>query len=218
MFSFNCCFLTCIHVSQETDFLYWQADSLLSEPPLVFYTILNHFLMVIYLYLATPSLSCSMQGLQSALQHEGPLIATCGIYFPNQGLNPGPLYWEYGVLVTGLPRKSLCIHYLSVYLINICCTLIMCLSAWDIVSQFSHSVMSDSLWPFELQYARPPCTSPTPGSCSNSCQSRWWWHPNISSSVVPFSSCPQSFPASGSFQMSQFFASGSQSIEILASA
>ena len=65
--------------------------------------------------------------------------------------------------------------------------------------QFSHSVMSDSLRPHESQHARPPCPSPTPGVCSNSCPSSWWCHPAISSSVVPFSSCPQSLPASRVF-------------------
>ena len=70
--------------------------------------------------------------------------------------------------------------------------------------QFSHSAVSDSLRPHESQYARPPCPSPTPGAYSNSCPSSWWCHSAISSSVVPFSSLLQSFPASGSFQMSQF--------------
>ena len=83
--------------------------------------------------------------------------------------------------------------------------------------QFSCSVVSDSLWPHELQHARPPCPSPTPGVYPNSCPLSQWCHPTISSSVVPFSSCPQSFPASGSFQMSQLFASGGQSIGVLAS-
>ena len=78
--------------------------------------------------------------------------------------------------------------------------------------QFSCSVVSDSLRPHGLQHTRLPCPSPTPRACSNSCPSSWWCHPTISSSVVPFSSCLQSFPASGSFQMSQFFASGGQSI------
>ena len=68
---------------------------------------------------------------------------------------------------------------------------------------FSRSVVSTSLQPHELQHARPPCPSPTPGACSNSCPSSQWCHLTISSSVVPFSSRPQSFPASGSFQMSQ---------------
>ena len=69
---------------------------------------------------------------------------------------------------------------------------------------FSRSLVSDSLWPHGLQHSRPPCPSPTPGVYSNSCPLCQWCHPTISSSVVSFSSCPQSFPASGSFQMSQF--------------
>ena len=75
-------------------------------------------------------------------------------------------------------------------------------------TQFSRSVMSDSLWPHESQHARPPCPSPTPRVYSNSRPSSWWCHPAISSSVVPFSSCPQSLPASGSFPMSQLFTWG----------
>ena len=78
--------------------------------------------------------------------------------------------------------------------------------------QFSCSVMSDSLQPYGLQHTQLPCPSSTPGACSNSCPSSWWCHPTISSSVIPFSSILQSFPASGSFQMSQFFTSGGQSI------
>ena len=74
--------------------------------------------------------------------------------------------------------------------------------------QFSRSVMSDSLRPHESQHTRPPCPSPTPGVYSNSCPSSWWCHPAISSSVVPFSSCLQSLPASGSFPMSQLFTWG----------
>ena len=84
--------------------------------------------------------------------------------------------------------------------------------------QFSCSVVSDSLQPHGLQHARPPCPWPTPGACSNSCPLSQWCHQTISSSVVPFSSCLQSFPASGSFQMSQFFTSGGQSIEVSVSA
>ena len=82
--------------------------------------------------------------------------------------------------------------------------------------QFSHSVMSDSLWSHELQHARPPCPSPTTGVHSNSLPSSWWWHPAISSSVIPFSSCPQSLPASESFPMSQLFAWGGQSTGVSA--
>ena len=77
--------------------------------------------------------------------------------------------------------------------------------------------MSDSLRPHEPQHTRPPCSSPTPGVYSNSCPLSRWCYPTISSSVVPFSSCPQSFPASGSFPMSQLFTSGGQSIGISAS-
>ena len=83
--------------------------------------------------------------------------------------------------------------------------------------QFNHSVMSDTLWPHELQHARPPCPSPTPRVYANSCPSSQWCHATISSFVIPFSFCPQSFPASGSFQMSQLFASGGQSIGVSAS-
>ena len=80
----------------------------------------------------------------------------------------------------------------------------------------NRSVVSDSLWPHESQHARPPCPSPTPGVHSASCPSSQWCHPAISSSVVPFSSCPQSFPASESFPMSQLFAWGGQSIGVSA--
>ena len=83
--------------------------------------------------------------------------------------------------------------------------------------QFSRSVMSDSLPPHEPQHTRPPCPSPTPGVHPNPCPLSRWCHLTISSSVVPFSSCPKSFPASGSFQMSQLFASGGQSIGVWAS-
>ena len=84
--------------------------------------------------------------------------------------------------------------------------------------QFSHSVVSDSLWPHGLQHTRLPCPSPTPGAYSNSCSLSQWYHPTISSSVISFSSCLQSFPASGSFPLSQFFTSGGQSIGVSASA
>ena len=89
-------------------------------------------------------------------------------------------------------------------------------SYWDSV-QFSHSVMSDSLQPHEPQYTMPPCPSPTPGVHPNPCPLSQWCHSTISSSVIPFSSCPQSFPESGSFQMSQLFPSGGQSIGVSAS-
>ena len=82
--------------------------------------------------------------------------------------------------------------------------------------QFSRSVVSDSLQPHESQHARPPCPSPTPGVHSNSCPLSRWCHPTISSSVIPFSSCSQSFPASGSFPMSQLFSWGGQSTGVSA--
>ena len=88
---------------------------------------------------------------------------------------------------------------------------------WPGSVQFSRSVVSDSLQPYEPQHTRPPCPSPTPTVYPNSYPLSWWCHPTISSSVVPFSSCCQSFPASRSFQMSQPFASGGQSIGVSAS-
>ena len=84
------------------------------------------------------------------------------------------------------------------------------------VSHFSHSVVSDSLRPHGLQHSRLPCPSSIPRAYSNSCPSSRWCHPTISSSVVPFSSCLQSFPTSGSFPVSQFFISGSQSVGVSA--
>ena len=82
--------------------------------------------------------------------------------------------------------------------------------------QFSHSVVSDSLRSLELQHARPPCLSPTPGVHPNSHPLSWWCHPAISSSVIPFSSCPQSLPASESFPVSQLFSWGGQSTGVSA--
>ena len=80
--------------------------------------------------------------------------------------------------------------------------------------QFSHSVVSYSLWPHGPQHTRPPCPSPTPRVHPNPCPFSQWCHPTISSSVIPFSFCPQSFPASGSFPLSQLFASDGQSIRV----
>ena len=88
---------------------------------------------------------------------------------------------------------------------------------WSSV-QFSRSIVSDSLWPHELKHTGLPCPSPTPGVHPNPCPLSWWCHPTISFSVVPFSSCPQSLPASGSFPMSQLFKSGGPSIRVSASA
>ena len=91
-----------------------------------------------------------------------------------------------------------------------------CLS--QLTVQFCCSVESISAWPYELQHPRPPCPSLTPGACSNSCPSSWWCHQTSSFSVTLFSSCLQTFPASGSFPMSQLFTSGGQSIGVSASA
>ena len=106
--------------------------------------------------------------------------------------------------LTHLARSSFCFSSLA--------------SPRILISQFSCSVMSCSLHPTGLQHARLPCPSPAPGACSNSCTSSQRCYPTISSSVVPFFSCLQSFPASGSFKMSQFFTPGGQSIGVSASA
>ena len=108
------------------------------------------------------------------------------------------VYFWLSIIVLCIPRNEIAWSYGSV--------------------QFSLSVVSNSLWPHGLQPARPPCLSPTPGVYPNSCPSSRWCHSTISSSIVPFSSCLQSFPASGSFSMSQFFASGGQSTRASASA
>ena len=89
-------------------------------------------------------------------------------------------------------------------------------SSWWGSVHFSRSVMSDSLQPHESQHAGPPCPSPTPGVHSNSCPSSQWCHPAVSSSVIPFSSCPQSLPASEAFPMSQLFPWGGQSTGVSA--
>ena len=91
--------------------------------------------------------------------------------------------------------------------------IILCIFQFSSVAQ-----LCPTLWPHGLQHTRPPCPLPTPGVYSNSCPLSWWRHSTISSSVIPFSSCIQSFPASGSFQMSQLFTSGGQSIGVSASA
>ena len=101
---------------------------------------------------------------------------------------------------------------------EVCGPVLKLLASLKYSVQFSRSVMSDSLRPHEPQHARPPCPSPTPGVYPDSYPLSQWCHPTISSSVVPFSSCPQSFPASGSFPLSQLFASGGQSIGVSASA
>ena len=111
------------------------------------------------------------------------------------------------------PFVSLVDRSLYIREISLLCTLFF----KEVSVQFSHSVVSISLRPHELKHARPPCPSPTAGVYPNPRPLSRWCHPTISSSVVPFSSCPQSFPASESFQMSQLFTSGGQSIGVSAS-
>ena len=109
--------------------------------------------------------------------------------------------------------------FLSFQIFKIQCkfTFIAHFSVSQSINQFSYLVMSNSLQPHGMQHARLPCPSPTPGAHSNSCPLSRWCHPTISSSVVPFTSQLQSFTASGSFQMSQFFTTGGQSIGVSAS-
>ena len=107
--------------------------------------------------------------------------------------------------------SDLCGSICGLFHWSICLSLYHTILSWFSSVQFSHSVVSDSLQPHELQHARPLCLSPTPGVHLNPCPLSQWCHPTISSSVIPFSSCLQSFPASESFPMSQFFASGGQS-------
>ena len=124
------------------------------------------------------------------------------------------LQWSEAHLWGSLPPHWLCHQQVSNMYVTqspgLC-------SKMDTLSvQFSRSIVSHSLWPHESQHARPPCPSPAPGVHSNSRPSSQWYHPAISSSVVPFSSCPQSLPASESFPMSQLFAWGGQSTGVSA--
>ena len=127
----------------------------------------------------------------------------------------GFLLAEPALWTLGLTRKGVYLFHLrfsfrsgDFFLVSFSWAFSFCLFS---SVQFSHSVVSNSLWPRELQHTRPPCTSPTPGVHPNSCPSSWWCYPAMSSSVVPFSSCPQSLPATGSFPMSLLFAWGGQS-------
>ena len=118
------------------------------------------------------------------------------------------------------------IYWISLHLFLIHWSVCLCMHQYHTVLikkavfflLFSHSVMSDSLWPHGLQHARLPCPSPSPRVCSNSCLLSWWCHPTILSSIVPFSSGLQLSPVSESFLISQLFASGGQSIRASASA
>ena len=119
-----------------------------------------------------------------------------------------------GITAGAIKLKTPLLLYKSSVVIKIIIRLIVALFS---SVQFSRSVISNSLQPHGPQHARPPCPSPTPGVYPSSCPLSRWCHPTISSSVIPFSSHLQSFPASGSFLMSQFFASGGQSIGVSAS-
>ena len=111
------------------------------------------------------------------------------------------------VIVHRVAKSWVWLKWLSTHTLN---TIFFCHISFYSSVQFSSSIVSDSLWPHGLQHARPPCPSPTPGVYSNSCPLNQWRHPAISFSVISLSSCLQSFPASGSFPMSQLFASGGQ--------
>ena len=115
-------------------------------------------------------------------------------------------------------HKHLILHVFSLLFCSSTRCVVLSHCSFFTAVQFSRSVMSDSLWPHGLQHARPSCPSPTPGVYPNLCSLSWWCHPIISSSVVPLFSCPQSFPASVTFQMTQLFVSGDQSIAVSASA
>ena len=131
------------------------------------------------------------------------IIHSCSLYYTSSLHLPLPhfiLPHTLSPLVT-----TSCSLYSSVFLFS------------NLFTQFSHSVISDSSWPHGLQHARFPCPSPTPGACSNSCPSSQWCNPTVSSSVIPFSRSLQSFTASGSFPMSQFFTWSGQSIGASAS-
>ena len=147
--------------------------------------------------------------------------AACGILVPWLGTKPVSPALEGRLPITGLLGKFLCFLLYLVFLSLSLRVLFFCLSAlirtlgFSSV-QFSHSVVSDSLWPHESQHTRPPCPSPSPGVHSNSRSSSWWCHSAISSSVIPFSSCPQSLPASESFRMSQLLAWGGQNTVVSA--
>ena len=134
-------------------------------------------------------------------------------YFSPQRTGPfvRQVKWEAHCLNTIINKLGWGWRYIAVFL-----RFTQPLISSDLSNQISHSVVSDSLWPHESQHARPPCPSPTPGVHWDSCPLSQWCHPVISSSVVPFSSCPQSLPASESFPMNQLFAWGGQSTGVSA--
>ena len=151
--------------------------------------------------------SCVGRQVLYQLSHQGSLFSL---------IRQCLLLGETSLLVTSI--HWFYFFYVWYMILLLLCVVLTTNTYFKLSVKFSHSVVSDSLWPHGLQHARLPCPSPTSKACSNSCPSSRWYHPTISSSVVPFSSHFQSFPASGSFQMSQFFASGGQSIGVSASA
>ena len=162
-------------------------------------------------------------GLWRKLSAEELMLLNCGVgedSWESLGLQRDPTELNWWLKI-----PSACQMYnLSFKLSSKCqtclfqCLFDISLDVWLSSVQFSHSVVSNSLRPHELQHARPPWPSPSPGLHSNSCQSSRWCHLAVSSSVIPFSPCLQSFPTSGIFPVSQFFTSGGQSIEVSASA
>ena len=180
------------------NFLIWSSPSLSSFPSLLSFTghIWCHGL---HTSIDTNHLSCIAQ-LHSSL-------LLVGIFREEDSLH----------VITVLYSSVACFQPLSIMAI-LQPTTLQALKGNILISQFSCSVVSDSLWPHGLQHSRIPCPSPTPQACSIPCPSSQWCHPTISSSVIPFSSQLQSFPASGSFPVSQFFALGGQSIGVSASA
>ena len=159
---------------------------------------------------------CPMQAAEPWAQHlfPGPFLSLCLLPFPCLCLShTSPTLYPVLSLLALPP-----LLFLLILLLFYIWVLFACFFKNNIFSsvQFSHSVVSDSLRPHELQHARPPCPSPTPRVHSDSRSSSQWCHPAISSSVIPFSSCPQSLPASGSFPMSQLFAWGGQSTGVSA--
>ena len=137
-----------------------------------------------------------------------------GTDYNRRTLNGTPRWFTLCSFLSPLtPYYTRDIPLLCVYVVCVCIKL----KLNSFLSQFISSAVSDSSRPHGPQHARPPCPSPTPRVYSNPCPLSRWCHPTTSSSVVPFSSCPQSFPASGPFQMSQLFASGGQRIGVSAS-
>ena len=153
-----------------------------------------------------------------------------GLWFPLFYLLPTIFYFlqfmsaaQSFYLINHAPEQNICIYspfysWILCYKTRPSSSFILHLECFILLLLFSHSVVSDSLWPHGLQHTRLPCPSPSPGACSNPCPLSWWCHTTILSSVIPFSSCLQSFPASGSFLMNWLFASGGQSIGTSASA